>query len=135
MRRQLGRFLIVGCTTVAIDLVTYRILLWLQIDIAVAKASGFAAGTVFAYFANRLWTFAADGGYRRFVGFCALYISTLLVNVGANNAIVYLLGRDEFALNVAFLFATGISATLNFLGMKFLVFRQFQAARPTESVR
>jgi putative flippase GtrA len=122
MRKELGRFLIVGSITVAIDLASYRLLLLLGVDISIAKGLGFAIGTVFAYFANRLWTFTAEGGYRRFLVFCALYLTTLAINVGANDLVVWLLGRDELALAAAFLVATGISATLNFMGMKFLVF-------------
>jgi putative flippase GtrA len=122
IRRQVSRFLVVGFTTVAIDLAGYRLLIATGLDVDIAKAISFAAGTVFAYFANRQWTFTAQGGARRFIMFCLLYLSTLLVNVGANAAALGWTGESEPALWLAFLIATGISATLNFLGMKFIVF-------------
>ncbi|MCH8275001.1 MAG: hypothetical protein IH851_09445 [Armatimonadetes bacterium] len=75
--------------------------------------------------ANCWW---AKGGRRRFVRFCALYAATLAVNVAINSAALFLLGGGEPALAMAFLAATGASATLNFLGMKFLVFKP--GARP-----
>jgi hypothetical protein len=37
--------------------------------------------------------------------------------------VLALLGRSEAAIALAFLAATGTSTALNFLGMKFLVFR------------
>ncbi len=126
---EVGRFLIVGGTTVAIDLASYRMLLWFGLAVALAKGLGFIAGTIFAYHANRLWTFAAEGGRRRFVGFLALYAITLGVNVGVNGGALLLLGGGELALASAFLAATGASATLNFLGMKFLVFKPGAWAR------
>ena len=127
-RGELGRFLVVGATTVAIDLASYRLLMWVGLAVALAKGLGFIAGTVFAYHANRLWTFAAQGGRRRFVAFYALYAATLALNVAINSAALFLLGGGEPALAMAFLAATGASATLNFLGMKFLVFKP--GARP-----
>lgn len=129
LQGEVGRFLIVGGTTVAIDLASYRLLLWTGLVVALAKGLGFVAGTIFAYHANRLWTFAAEGGRRRFVGFLALYAVTLGVNVGVNGGALLLLGGGELALASAFLAATGASATLNFLGMKFLVFNPGAEAR------
>jgi putative flippase GtrA len=129
LRGELGRFLIVGGTTVAIDLASYRLLLWIGLAVALAKGLGFIAGTIFAYHANRLWTFAAEGGRWRFAGFLALYAITLGVNVGVNSGALLLLGVGELALAIAFLAATGASATLNFLGMKFLVFNPGAWAR------
>lgn len=123
IKREFRRFLVVGSITVAIDLTSYRLLLWAGVDISLAKGIGFALGTVFAYFANRLWTFRAAGGTQRFLLFSLLYTATLATNVAVNDLFVWLLGESEPALIAAFLVATGLSATLNFLGMKFIVFR------------
>ncbi len=73
--------------------------------------------------ANRLWTFSARGGADRVFRFAALYLSTLVVNVAVNAGMVWLGGTAKPALAAAFVVATGLSACLNFLGMKFLVFR------------
>jgi putative flippase GtrA len=128
-RREAMRFLVVGGITVCVDLAAYRLLLWAGMGLSLAKALGFTAGTVFAYFANKTFTFdRAPGGLRRFAIFCAVYGTTLLVNVGLNAAVVEVLGRSELGLGAAFLCATGTSATLNFIGMKHLVFRRSPAA-------
>lgn len=122
-RFQVNRFLVVGCLTVLIDLLTYRVLAWLGLDVHLAKAIGFVTGTVFAYFANRIFTFEAQGGTSAFARFVALYVTTLACNVTANAAALAALPRNQFAVLVAFLLATALSAMLNFVGMKFLVFR------------
>jgi len=58
IKRELGVFLVVGSLTVLFDFMTYRGLVWTSwLGIDLAKALGFLAGTLFAYFANRLWTF------------------------------------------------------------------------------
>lgn len=133
MRKELARFLVVGLTTVAIDFLVYRLLVVLNLDTASAKATGFIAGTVFAYFANRLWTFGAkdtpvSGSVLRFA---LLYSSTLACNVGVNAAMLDLLQGWPYVFQSAFVVATGVSATLNFFGMKYLVFRQIPAVART----
>lgn len=119
---EIKRFLIVGSATVAIDLVFYSALLRASAPVPIAKAIGFVAGMIFAWFANRLYTFAHAGGLRRLTVFVFLYVGTLGLNVAANQIGLSLLGSSKFAYFGAFLFATGLSATANFLGMKRLVF-------------
>lgn len=126
MRKEMLRFLVVGFTTVAIDYLTYHLLVAIGTNYAPAKATSFIVGTVFAYFANRFWTFGgggaspAPGSVLRFGG---LYATTLICNVGVNQFLLYAFEGVPFVLQGAFVVATGVSATLNFLGMKFLVFK------------
>ena len=127
LTRQIQRFLIVGVTTVAIDFAVYLLFLFLDTPTAPAKGLGFIAGTIFAYFANRLWTFdRAKGGRTVFALFVGLYLATLIINVGVNSGVIVVLGENEQALALAFLMATGTSATLNFAGMRMIVFRSKQ---------
>jgi len=86
IRRELAIFLIVGTLTVMIDFLTYRGLVWAQLlGVDSAKGLGFLIGTVFAYFANRFWTFGhkahAVGSAWRFI---ILYSLTLAANVLVN---------------------------------------------------
>lgn len=127
LRRQVATFLVVGCVTMAIDYAAYHLLVRvLAAPVDVAKAIGFVLGTACAYFANRHFTFASQeapsgSGWR----FLFLYGATLAVNVGTNGAALRALGAlgTPGSLQVAFLFATAVSATLNFIGMKCYVFR------------
>jgi len=127
LAKQIKRFLIVGFTTVVIDFTAYRLLLYLDSPTAIAKGLGFVAGTIFAYFANKLWTFnRAKGGTNVFSMFVALYITTLAVNVGVNSGVIQILGEEEIFMTLAFFMATGTSATLNFIGMQMIVFKRKQ---------
>jgi len=124
IKRELGIFLIVGLLTVLIDFWVYRGLVGVGvIGVDIAKGIGFLTGTLFAYFANRFWTFGhkshAPGSVWRFV---LLYLSTLMANVVINALALKVMADIMAAVPMAFLLATGVSASLNFLGMKFFVF-------------
>lgn len=125
IRRELGLFLIVGCLTAVIDFFTYRGLFRVGgAGIEIAKGAGFLLGSVFSYFANRFCTFSTTvhqpGSHLRFG---LLYAGTLGANVIVNAVVWKLLTEARAAMEVAFLFATGISASLNFIGMKRFVFK------------
>lgn len=132
MRRELPVFLVVGALTVLVDLLVYRALMASGLAAtAPAKAIGFLTGTVFAYCANRRWTFnhrvATAGSAARFA---LLYGATLAANVAVNAAVLRILdaAAPVLAVPLAFLAATGVSATLNFIGMKTLVFSHARRA-------
>lgn len=108
-----------------IDFAAYHLLLQAGVATSPAKASGFVSGAVFGYFAHGTWTFRADArGGRSMAEFASLYAFTLTLNVAANAAVLAALQPWWGARGAAFLAATGLAAVLNFLGMKFLVFRQ-----------
>ena len=120
---QLWRFLIVGSLTVGVDYLCYHSLLLFHIEINAAKAMGFMAGTLFAYFANRFWTFSGSTHRRgTWWRFPIVYGINLGVNVMLNAYMLELLIEVPSSMTLAFLVATGTSAILNFLGMKFFVF-------------
>jgi polyisoprenyl-phosphate glycosyltransferase len=131
MTGELGRFLIVGFTTVGIDLSVYAALLALGAPAAAGKLAGFVAGTIFAFFANKTWTFKAQAGGRQFALFIALYLLSLGANVSVNQIVIELLSGWPYALHAAFIMATGVTATINFLGMKFFVFNAHRAPEPS----
>jgi len=115
---------------VLLDLAAYRALLLADVPVDWAKAAGFIAGTLFAYFANRLFTFQAQGGGRVFAAFLGLYAITLCCNVAVNHAALLILPRGEVPLAIAFVLATAVSATLNFIGMRFAVFTRANGSGP-----
>ncbi|WP_316151106.1 GtrA family protein [Cupriavidus sp. BIC8F] len=126
IRRELRIFLIVGLLTVLVDFFSYRALVLLNaLNVDAAKAVSFLLGTLFAYFANRAWTFGqhthATG---TFIRFALLYTTTLGANVLVNRITLGVMGNIPGTLQIAFLFATTVSATLNFIGMKYYVFRR-----------
>jgi putative flippase GtrA len=125
IRRELLVFLVVGSLTVLVDFLSYRGLLWSGLlDVGIAKAAGFLAGTVFAYFANRAFTFGGRT-HRRGTAwrFALLYACTLGANVGINGWVLGMLDDYAWRVQAAFLVATAVSTCMNFLGMKLFVFR------------
>ncbi|QTN98414.1 GtrA family protein [Brucella sp. 458] len=130
IKRELVIFLLVGLSTVLVDFISYRGLIEFEVmNVDMAKAGGFVIGTLFAYFANRYWTFGHEshipGSAWRFA---ILYASTLGANVIINALALKLFADMSTAIQLAFLLATGVSACLNFLGMKLFVFRSLSAS-------
>ena len=125
MRGSLGRFVLVGGTTVLIDAAVYQLLLGLtDLSHGPAKLLSFVAGAVFAYLANWRFTFQSQHHRWSVVLFVAVYLCALAINVGANAAVLAVLGDDRtWHVVLAFLVATGLSAAWNFVGMARLVFR------------
>ena len=129
IKRELAIFLVVGASTVLVDFISYRGLIGFQVmEVDMAKTTGFLVGTLFAYFANRFWTFShkshITGSALRFT---VLYASSLGVNVLINAFVLKQLADVAASIHLAFLLATGVSACLNFLGMKLFVFRPIPA--------
>ena len=133
IKKELSIFLLVGLSTVIVDYVFYQILsVLLLTTIDVAKALAFIFGTFFAYFANRFWTFrrkqTANYGILKFA---LLYSATLSANVSINSQLLDFFENTNHAVQISFLFATMMSATLNFLGMKFFVFKLITISEKT----
>lgn len=140
--KQLTKFAIVGFTAVAVDLITYYVLSqFLNVDLS--KGLGFATGTVVTYNFNKYWTWRqTDRNNVRLVYFLGLYAVSLVVNVLVNgwafNFIpdteimlftrnAKLLTHELFAMKIdklaAFIIATAVSSVFNFVGQKYLVFK------------
>ncbi len=133
-RKQLLRFLVVGTSSVAVDFVAYRLLLASAWPWDVAKGASYLAGVVVGFFGNKWWTFESS---RRSAAepilYFVLYSITLAVNVVCNRGALFALGEGGGVW--AFLFATGVTTVLNFLGMRFVTFRRGVEDRRTEALR
>ena len=107
------------------DYLTYSALSWhLKMSIGASKGAGFIVGAVLAYIANRFWTFGSRPHSRgSLMRFSLLYVFSLVINIAVNELALALLISFEAVVPLAFLIATLISATINFIGMKFFVFK------------
>ena len=95
-----------------------------MLGIDISKSIAFLVGTLFAYFTNRFWTFGYKGHRARSaMRFMLPYSMTLSANVAVNALMLKFLDGIPGAFYQAFLIATGVSAILNFIGMKLFVFR------------
>jgi putative flippase GtrA len=117
-KKQISRFLVAGFSAVATDWLSYHFLI-IILNKSLSKGISFILGTFVAYIINKYWTFEKKEKSVSEAGkFILLYLSTLLVNVGVNKLFIHL----NAPINIAFLFATATSATLNFIGQKWWVF-------------
>lgn len=119
LNKELQRFIVAGLSAVGTDLGCYYLLLNLFVH-NVAKTISFLLGTIVAYIINKYWTFQkSEKSYSEILRFAILYSLTLSANVLTNKLV---LDKTGIVL-LAFLFATGVSTVLNFIGQKFWVFK------------
>ncbi|MBY0385839.1 GtrA family protein, partial [bacterium] len=122
MHKELTKFIIVGSLTSLIDLTTYGFLVKADMHPSASKFFSFLAGTCFAYYANKYFTFKKGSQSKKdafkFVG---LYGFSLAINVAMNFMTLKVLGEDF--IFTAFLTATATSTVINFCGQKFWVFK------------
>jgi len=122
-RKELLTFLVVGLTTVLLDYLFYFTFLKFDFLPSIAKGLSFLLGAIFAFVANSKWTFQMPVKPQRLPIFFLLYLSSLVTNVAINFSVMRYFGTSLFVLNIAFIVATSFSAAMNFLGMKFWVFK------------
>ena len=138
LKKQLVKFTLIGLLAVSVDLLCYFILLNIFPEKmfqaigneAVSKSISFVCGMTVTYFLNKFWTWKKkDRSHKRMVKFVLLYGIALLINVGTNSALLYILHQYKnfvdlpFKYLIAFIGASGLSASVSFMGQKFWVFK------------
>lgn len=122
-RRAFLRFLVVGSTSVLIDLAVYQLLTAAGLSPHGAKGISYVTGMLFGFVANKLWAFESKRkSAAEPVTYLLLYTATLGVNVGLN-ALALPVAGSVFA----FLVATGTTTILNFAGLRWITFRKGMA--------
>jgi putative flippase GtrA len=126
LNRQIFRFILTGTGATVLDFIVYRAILWITDLLSLSKLMGLFAGLMFAYFVNKGWTFrVGKTTVRSLSKFILLYTFSIILNIVINKCILYFIGKDqELFILFAFCVAALASATVNYTGMKFLVFTE-----------
>jgi len=125
---ELLRFIPVGVGSVCVDFLVYFLSLALGAGTIPAKAFSTIVATFFSFFGNRHFAFKkSTKGRKGIIVFLIIYSATLLINVATNQFMLYLLNLEISGRYViAFCVATAIAASINFIGMKMLVFTELR---------
>lgn len=124
---QFKGFLLVGIVSVCLDWGFYFIFIQvINVDSTIAKALSYSFGTLFAFFFNGLFTFKSRLILSKLLKHLSLYGGSLIVNT-----FVFSILDDAERMNsktisyLSLLGATVVSMTMNFIGMRFWVFKNY----------
>ncbi|NQV00883.1 MAG: GtrA family protein [Parcubacteria group bacterium] len=139
---EIGRFVLVGGLNFLVDLGILNLLIFLT-GIAfgglysVFKAISFAAAVINSYFLNKFWTFkasdASDKSVKKIGKEFFTFIIISLIGLGLNNLMASLIVNwagpqwgisENLWANIGAITASFIAMFWNFMGYKFIVFRE-----------
>ena len=119
---EIIKFIVVGVLAVLIDGTTYALMVRaIGFEHGLSKRVSFILGSIWAFFANKYYTFNSPAPARKeIILFSILYITTYFVNGWIHNITWKKSDLDW----LSFLTATATSTVINYLGQKFVVFHK-----------
>jgi putative flippase GtrA len=114
-------FLLVGGCSTIISYSTFLIFLRIfGMHYLIANVAGFISSIGFSYYCNQRWTFDSKGS-KSFTKYISFYLGSLVLG-----SILLRIFVEFFGLipEIANLLAIAITTCVNFLGIKFLVFKK-----------
>lgn len=134
---QFGKFLAVGVTNTLIDLGVLNFLIFATtiasgVFYSIFNVISFTIAVINSFIWNKYWTFKENGKKKtkkEFIQFLIVSLIGLVINVGIASLIVNLIGpklglSDEIWANIGKLSAIFFSMVWNFVGYKFIVFKE-----------
>lgn len=124
--REAKRFLGVGIATVLLDFFVYIALVHLFGFNEWFKAISFAIGALFAFISNTYFTFSQSRlHFPKLLKFALTYYISMNVNVLINaTSLKFFPIKGSLLMTIAFLSATFASAVVNFILLKYFVYRK-----------
>jgi len=119
--KQFFSFFSIGIVSFLIDFTFYNIFFYVfKIDVNFSKGLSYIMGFLNSYLLNKKITFKSQAkGIREPFAFSLLYLSTMVINYYTHKFLI-----EFFSGYIPFFGATSLSAIINFLGLKFLVFKK-----------
>jgi len=115
---RLIKFAVTGIAGTILDFLAFNLVLLLSGNPVISRGVGYVFGTLWAFFVNRSWVFNSKNGISSLVPFLLLYGSSGLVAVAIQSFLSATSG-----IFLAYLISLLVASVMNFLGMRFLVFR------------
>ena len=106
------------CHTI-LDFLAFNLVLLLTGNPVLSRGIGYVFGTLWAFFVNRSWVFKSQNGISSIFPFLALYGSSGFVAVTIQSLL-----NESSGVFIAYLCSLVGASVMNFLGMRFLVFRR-----------
>ena len=122
------KFVLVGCLAFSTDILIYFTLIQFSWSSIAAKAISFCFGFGVGYILNSFFTFNGSQLIKQeFYKYILVYSISLIVNILINEFILSLLEISpwsRYAFIIAVIFATTVSLFMNFLGLRYYVFKK-----------
>lgn len=126
-RQEFQRFIVVGIVSTIVNYGFFYTIFGLSGRYILASSAGYIAGLIVGYALNRNWTFGdkkADQKNKEFLLYCIIYAGSLVFSLLFLRALVEWAHFDPI---IAQVFAIGLSTLMNFIGLRFIVFRNQDA--------
>ena len=119
--REIIFFLINGIIGFIIAMSCYLFLIYQSIDIDISAAIGYVLGAVSSFFLNKKITFEDESkvSYKIVLRFTLIYSFSLFINVETNFLSYNILNNHPLSFTIA----VSVSTIINFIGLKYFVFR------------
>lgn len=118
---KFGRFIITGGTATLIDFIIYM-LIRVRIGTSFGKFVSMLCANVFSFMVNKKWTFGVERKVT--IRMVVLYVFVQVFNIGTNVFVNAVSLKLTNMVVLSFVIATGCAMIVNYLGQRFIVFRQ-----------
>ena len=126
LQKEFTKFCVVGFISTFVNYTIFFISYeYLGTYYVIASGIGYVAGVSLGYILNRRWTFFESKSHTKKLREFTMYALVYIVSLAAGLFLLKLL-VEFFNLNPLFanVLVTGLSATINFTGLKFFVFKK-----------
>ncbi len=122
MSKRLLKFSLVGIAGTSLDFAVFFLSLFVGMAPSVSRAMGYIVGTLWAFFLNRRWVFKSMGNLTRLLPFILTYLvsgsaAVCIQSLGPAGSI------DTAGVFPVFLLSVAVAALINFLSLRYYVFR------------